>query len=162
MSKIIFFYSPKKENGFMSNWYPAEFTCNGYHYHTSEQYMMHQKALLFGDTAVAAEILETTDQKEIKYLGRKVRPFDSSIWRANRENIVYKGLLEKFRQNDDLRAKLLATGDSILVEAAPRDLVWGIGLGKDNPKSQDPNTWRGQNLLGYTLMRVRGAICAEE
>ena len=162
MNKIIFFYSPQKENGFLSNWFPSEFTCDGYHYMTSEQYMMHQKALLFRDTVTANKILNETDQKTIKHLGREVKPFYSSIWTLNRKDIMYKGLLEKFRQNKALKEQLLATNDAILVEAAPRDVIWGIGLGKDNPKSQDPSTWRGKNLLGYTLMEVRETIRKED
>lgn len=162
MSEMIFFYSEKNENGYLSNWYPAEFTYDGYHYKTSEQYMMHQKALLFDDEAVAQEILEADDQLTIKRLGRKVTPFDKDTWDANKVDIVYRGLLEKFRQNEDLKEQLLSTGDATLVEAAPRDVIWGIGLGKDNPRSQDPSTWRGKNLLGYTLMKVRDTIREED
>lgn len=48
--------------------------------------------------------------------------------------------------------------DVILVEAAGRDTVWGIGLGVNNPKSLDPNLWRGQNLLGFALTQVRDTL----
>jgi predicted NAD-dependent protein-ADP-ribosyltransferase YbiA (DUF1768 family) len=47
---------------------------------------------------------------------------------------------------------------SILVEAAGRDRIWGIGLGKDNPKSKDPFSWRGLNLLGFALTIVRNEM----
>ena len=43
----------------------------------------------------------------------------------------------------------------ILVEAAGRDMIWGIGLGQHNPKSKDPFQWRGRNLLGFALTVVR-------
>lgn len=49
----------------------------------------------------------------------------------------------------------------ILVEAAGRDVIWGIGLGKSNPKSQSPMTWRGRNLLGFALTYVREQIKGE-
>lgn len=43
----------------------------------------------------------------------------------------------------------------ILVEAAGRDCVWGIGYGEKNPKAIQPLQWRGQNLLGFALTVVR-------
>ena len=38
-----------------------------------------------------------------------------------REDIVYRGNLAKFGQNEELRKALLETGDSVLVEASPLD-----------------------------------------
>ena len=49
--------------------------------------------------------------------------------------------------------KLKSTGDSILAEAAPNDLIWGIGLSVSD--AQKGGIWRGSNLLGETLMKVR-------
>ncbi|MEZ6134363.1 MAG: NADAR family protein [Pirellulaceae bacterium] len=46
----------------------------------------------------------------------------------------------------------------VLVEAAGRDTIWGIGLGEFNPKASDPNKWRGQNLLGFALTAVRESL----
>lgn len=54
-----------------------------------------------------------------------------------------------------MKAFLLATGDTILAEAAPRDRIWGIGMGKNNPLAQDPANWKGKNLLGFALMEAR-------
>ena len=42
--------------------------------------MMVQKARLFGDEAVAKEMLRTSDPKAHKALGRKVRGFDGKVW----------------------------------------------------------------------------------
>ena len=49
----------------------------------------------------------------------------------------------------------------ILVEAAGRDVIWGIGLGPNNPKSRDPFQWRGRNLLGFALTVVREQLLNE-
>ena len=48
--------------------------------------------------------------------------------------------------------------ETIFVEAAGRDTIWGIGLGSKNPKARDPATWRGLNLLGFALTEVRQRI----
>lgn len=80
------------------------------------------------------------------------------MWNGLRQIIVYEGLLEKFRQNDELKKKLLATGQDILAECAVQDRIWGIGLSMQDEKRFDMHEWKGQNLLGFSLMLVRSAL----
>ena len=139
----------------LSQWYPCQFEVEGVTYTSAEQYMMAEKAKLFGDEEIRAEILNTDDPRMCKALGRKVKNFDKAVWDKEKEHIVRKGNTKKFLQNSALRNFLLSTGDKVLVEASPTDRVWGIGLGKNNPDALDPQKWRGQNLLGFALMNVR-------
>lgn len=139
----------------LSQWYPCQFEVDGVTYTSAEQYMMAEKAKLFGDEEIRTEILSISDPRTCKALGRKVKNFDKAVWDKKKEDIVRNGNFEKFMQNNALRNFLLSTGDKVLVEASPTDRVWGIGLGKNNPDALDPQKWRGQNLLGFTLMAVR-------
>lgn len=139
----------------LSQWYPCQFEVEGVTYTSAEQYMMAEKAKLFGDEEIRAEILNTDDPRMCKALGRKVKNFDKAVWDKEKEHIVRKGNTKKLLQNSALRNFLLSTGDKVLVEASPTDRVWGIGLGKNNPDALDPQKWRGQNLLGFALMNVR-------
>ena len=41
--------------------------------------------------------------------------------------IAYEVLLAKFTQNEDLKKKLLETGDAYLVECAGSDKIWACG-----------------------------------
>lgn len=152
---VIGFYRETDEYGCFSNWYPVTFEVDGIRFASSEQYMMFSKARLFGDTVTAAKILQATDQMKIKNLGREVTPFDGAIWNSRDMEIMRKGLLAKFSQNEEIKKILLSTGDSILAECAPRDLKWGIGYSACSPNVQDPSKWRGQNRLGQVLMQVR-------
>ena len=142
----------------LSQWYPCKFEADGVSYTSAEQYMMAEKAKLFGDEEIRAEILSTSDPRKCKALGRKVQNFDKVVWDKGKKNIVHKGNTRKFLQNSALRNFLLSTGDRVLAEASPTDRIWGIGLGKNNPGALEPEKWRGQNLLGFTLMRVRDFI----
>ena len=142
----------------LSQWYTCQFEVDSVKYTSAEQYMMAEKARLFGDEKIRAEILRTSDPRKCKALGRKVKNFDKAVWDKRKENIVRNGNFEKFMQNSALRSFLLSTGDKVLVEASPTDRVWGIGLGKNNPDALDPKKWRGQNLLGFILMAVRNEM----
>lgn len=75
-------------------------------------------------------------------------------------NINY--FIFQFSQNEELKKILYATHPKILAEASPGDRIWGIGLRKDNPLAWDRKTWRGKNLLGYALTRVRDKLMKKD
>lgn len=156
--RIICFHNPDEENGFLSNWYLSDFSADGIHFSSMEQYMMYKKAVCFNDTETADRILKTEDVSEIKALGRKVSGYDDNIWSGIRQVTVYQGLIEKFSQNNELKDKLLKTGNSVLAECAVKDTIWGIGLSMRDPDRFEITKWKGKNLLGYTLMMVRERI----
>ena len=155
MPRIICFNLIDEPYGFLSNWYPSRFILDGMTFTSMEQYMMYRKALLFADRETAQAILSTDNVGKIKALGRSVRNYDDTLWNGVRQIIVYKGLLEKFRQNPDLKAMLLATYPHTLAEAAMQDKIWGIGISNHDECRYEPDLWEGQNLLGFTLMQVR-------
>ena len=113
----------------LSQWYAAPFEVDGITYPTAEHWLMHQKALAFGDSK-------------------------SGI----RRSVAKYGNLAKFTQHSALGRILLSTGDAVLVEASPRDRVWGVGLAFGDPRLSDPEQWRGLNLLGQALMAVRDEL----
>lgn len=160
--KIVCFHGTDESNGYLSNWHKSRFCVGGTQYTSMEQYMMEQKATLFGDYETRAEILNEHDPAKIKKLGRKVKNYDERIWSGMRQPLVSFGLLEKFRQNAVLLHMLLDTGETILVECAVHDSIWGIGLSMQDPNRLDMTKWRGKNLLGYSLMAVRQYLKAEE
>ncbi len=141
-----------------SQWYPAHFTVDGREYICTEQYMMAEKARLFGDTTAHEAIMHSDQAKEIKALGRQVQGFTDALWNENKYRIVLEGNIAKFSQNEPLRAFLLGTDDAIIAEASPYDGIWGIRLAQTDPRAQDPRTWRGENLLGFALMETRDIL----
>ncbi|WP_040702481.1 NADAR family protein [Nocardiopsis ganjiahuensis] len=145
----------------LSQWWAADFTVDGVTYPTAEHFMMAGKARLFGDTEAAERIVAAGHPRDAKTIGREVRGFDQEVWERERFEIVVRGNVAKFGQNEDLRAFLLDTGQRVLVEASPRDRVWGIGMGKENEKAEHPRFWRGRNLLGFALMEVRSRLSAQ-
>jgi conserved hypothetical protein, ribA/ribD-fused len=158
MKKVICFHNPEEINGYLSNWYPSDFCVNGIQYSSMEQYMMYQKAVLFHDMDIASQILNTSNVGKIKALGRSVQNYEDIIWNGMRQIIVYQGLLQKFQQNTALEEKLLATQNHLLAECAVQDKIWGIGLSMKDERRLSPKEWKGQNLLGFSLMSVRSTL----
>ena len=161
MLKVVCFHNPDEINGYLSNWYLSDFEVKGTKYTSMEQYMMHQKAILFNDRETAEKIMSTTDVGKIKALGREVKNYNDTVWNGMRQIIIYEGLLEKFRQNEDLKKKLLETKPDYLAECAVSDRIWGIGLSMTDEQRFNPDKWSGQNLLGFALMCVRNALDSE-
>jgi len=159
--KFIFFWGhAKNPNGEIfstcfSQWYESSFEINGLIFPTSEHWMMSQKALLFDNEDIHEQILQTDNPGKVKKLGRQVTGFDIDVWKKHRKEIVRIGNIHKFNQNKELGEYLLNTNNRIIVEASPRDRIWGIGLSKNNDKIKNIHTWRGLNLLGFVLMETR-------
>lgn len=164
-TKIRFFWKPegkgKVGNHVMCQWFQASFEEFGIKYENAEQYMMANKAKLFGDTQAQRKIMAEKDPKVVKELGRSIKGFKSDLWDKYAQNIVRRGNFLKFNQNPELKEFLVSTGDDILAESSPFDTIWGIGMGDRDKKHKDPINWKGQNLLGYILMDVRDQLAKQ-
>ena len=154
-NEMVLFYTKRD---IYSNHYPSVFNIAGINYVHGEQYMMAQKAKMFGDLATYGKILQEHDPLECKHLGRQVKDFNALAWVKNREEIVTVGLIAKTLQNKDIKKALEETGDRVMAEASRNDVIWGIGLYEDDPRALDQAQWQGTNLLGRCWMEARQRI----
>ena len=153
-----YFWMPgDKPYGALSHWYLARTQDDqGNVFPTVEHYMMYQKAILFGDQAIAKEVLSTPFPEKAKAAGRRVQGFDGKIWTTHREQIVFDGNFLKFSQHQDLKTILLGTDQKLLVEASPEDRLWGIGYSAEDAAHHTDN-W-GENLCGKNIQKVRDKL----
>lgn len=99
---------------------------------------------------------EFTEAKSVKSLGKKVKDFSAATWDDAKDQIMEKGVRAKFvNPKHGLLEKLLATGDRQIGEANPRDKYWGIGTSSETADAKDPKKWKGKNMLGVILMKLR-------
>lgn len=157
------------ENRAFSQWYKNKpFKVNGRSYITAEQYMMSEKALLFGDFDAYKKIMVESDPAVCKQLGRGVCGFNQTVWDAALREIIFHGNLAKVQPDIEILDALLSTGDSVLIEASPYDDIYGAGLSREDLLNDDgtlkvsPEKWhkngssnRAKNHLGFVLMAVR-------
>lgn len=154
-------------SGYLSNFFTAPFTHLGIQYTGSEQFYMRQKALYFDNHDIADKILNASEPKEQKKLGRAITGFSRDLWIEPSIKAMRFAVMLKFASNQKLLSQLLAAyvrfvGKGPLagiytrkfVEAAPWDVIWGIGLGLDSPFIYNEEDWRGLNLLGDCITTV--------
>lgn len=127
----------------LSQWYPAPFVISGDRFPTAEHYMMHRKALLFGDRATAESILLADRRHQQKSSGGRLELSTSALGtrtacgllsKATSRSSVRIGLArpissERSRRCSSRRAHTIAFGasDSAPAIHAPVILASGVG-----------------------------------
>ena len=150
--KYVFFW---KENPFC-NFTRCVIEYKGKKFTSSEQLFMWMKADFFNDDETAAKILRTNEPEVARKLGRLVKNYDDAEWDKVRVGSMFEAVLEKFRQNENLRKQLCdhKYDGKQFVEAAYYDRIWGIGYNENDAVVTPESKW-GRNELGKILNEVR-------
>lgn len=136
-----------EEYAFLSNFYASPVTVDEITYKNSEAAFHAQKTLNKDERKRFINL----SPSEAKRLGRKIslRP----DWEKIKTDVMYKICLAKFSQNQELKEKLLATGDEFLEEGTTwHDNCWG------NCTCEKCKNIPGENRLGKILMRIRSEL----
>lgn len=129
---------------FLSNFSDSVFVYDGIQYQNAESAFQSMKCENKADRKQFSDLNST----EAKKLGRKVSL--RKDWEAIKVDQMRQIVSEKFRQNPDLKEKLINTGDAYLEEGNTwGDRIWGAVDG------------RGANLLGQILMALREELKSE-
>ncbi|MBA4603669.1 NADAR family protein [Thermoactinomyces sp. AMNI-1] len=137
----IYFYRVNEPYGCFSNFSAHGFMLDGKWWPTSEHYFQAQK---FSGTPYEEQIRLAKTPMKAAIMGRDRNLPLRKDWEWIKDNVMKKAVLQKFKNHEDIRAILLATGDQLIVENSPVDHYWGCG--KDG---------KGKNKLGQILMEVR-------
>lgn len=148
-------------NCFNENYY-APFKIDGITYLTMQHWLMAQKAALFYDFVTMEKIIASKTAAHAKLLANQIHNVDEDVWLANAYALVVKGNVNKFAQNNELKQKLLNTGNSVIVAITSTDCIWGNGLKFEKNIAFNPFKWKGANLQGYALMQVRDILLDEK
>ena len=149
MSRPIQFYSQTDEYAELSNFAPFGFEEDGVYWPTVEHYFQAQKFPLPEGVVQRERIRRAPSPKQAKSLGRARTPAIRADWDDVRDDVMRHALRRKF-ERPELRERLLATGQSPLIESSPFDFYWGAG--RDGS---------GENRLGALLMELRAKLRRE-
>ena len=156
VSEQVFCFMSRKSplSNFNTN-YPI--TIDGNEYLCNEMYIQQQKALLFEDVKTADMIMQSKDPKEMKNLGRKIRGYVDSVWKAMAPEVIMTCNRKKVYAYNDIQEYLVKTGNKVLGEATP-DPFFGIGVHIGDPAVLNWNEWPGKNVMGEALTELRSEI----
>ena len=148
MTEIIKFYRSTGVYGFLSNLYRSAIQFEGCEFKSSEHAYQYGKT---EDWETKSYIRSAPTPVLACIVGHGLFPFMVvKNWKELRVPRMKAVLLAKFKQHEDLKEKLLATGDAEIIEASKSDGFWGVGKGG-----------HGKNMLGKLLMELRAHLRAE-
>jgi ribA/ribD-fused uncharacterized protein len=154
---ILFFGADESKGEYrhFSNMSEHRITIDDVQFKTVEHYLQAMKAREFEDEEMYQKILKTKTPKAAKAIGQKIANFKPEVWDKRKDEVMEKGVRTKFVQHPTLRKQLVETGDRMIGEANPRDTYWGIGTSMNLEKAKIPSKWRGKNMMGKLLMKLR-------
>ena len=123
---IYFYGTRQKPYGCLSNFSRHGFELDGWWWATSEHFFQAQK-FVTTDSYWYDKIRNAKTPKEAAKMGRDRSHPLRDDWEKVKDEIMQRGVLQKFETHNDLRDLLLATGDQLIVENSPIDYYWGCG-----------------------------------
>ena len=149
----ILFYSP---GDYLSPHHLTRFTVDNVSFLNFDQYIGYQKAAYFKDEETQNKIKQSNNMNHIMLMARRIQGVNEEEWRTVFHDIAYKGIYEKFKQNDVFSHKLVETGQKTLLNMSPYDSFWGTG-----PLKPD-GSYIGSNHYGKILEEIRAKLTEAE
>uniref|UniRef100_A0A1I7UD14 DUF1768 domain-containing protein n=1 Tax=Caenorhabditis tropicalis TaxID=1561998 RepID=A0A1I7UD14_9PELO len=181
---VIYFSGP---GHWLSALYPVKIVVDGNEYNSVEHYYQACKLYILVGEKSAAALKASGTPLEVKKATKeilnqeKIKAKEINDWKDKDSVGVLKHvLLQKFQQHEDLKAKLLETGDKLLVQTYIGDTYFAAGAGTkytsiwvtrhtnqvvklpENVVAESvkylPLIANGKNVLGWILMQVRDEL----
>ena len=109
----IEFYKELGSLGYLANYSNHGFLKNGIFYKTAEHYYQSEK---FDDKKIKEKIINASSPKEASNIGRNRNYQRRENFKDIKLEVMYQAVLEKFRQNKDIRARLIETRNEPIKE----------------------------------------------
>jgi len=146
----IFFESDEGANGFLSPFWPVEYTMGDTRYMTALQAFEVQRAKEAGQQTIVDALLKTRSPRTMRFLTKKLETQPK-----NPKELWLNIFTSIYQQTPELKARLMETGTDALVFADIRKGPSGVGLGELDAGILDPAKWTGENAVGSALETLR-------
>jgi hypothetical protein len=152
MDNLTCFYS--RHSPFSNHFMEAPFNIGEVMYMCTEQRYFCAKAEYLGDDHAIDAIMAAVEPHLILDAGKKIVNRNKKDWADEEVHAMTEANRYKYAQNGGVRAALMATAGTRLIECSPFDDHWGVGVSLDNIGKVKEINW-GSNLLGECLSVVR-------
>jgi predicted NAD-dependent protein-ADP-ribosyltransferase YbiA (DUF1768 family) len=152
----IFFDADDGPSGFLSPFWPVEFTMESdetgetTRYFTASQAWEYARAKEAGNENLMKAILQTRSTRTMRFVTKKL-----TAQPKNAKELWLQIFTAMYDQHPELRDKLLATGTDALVFADVREGPSGTGFGERTKETLDASKWTGENAVGFALETLR-------
>ena len=102
---------------------------------------------LIADPKIREKVINADTPREASNIGRDRNNIRRNIFKEIKCNVMQEGIYQKFKQNKDIRSKLIETRNEPIREMTTKESYWGIGPNLD-----------GENHMGIILMKVRNEL----
>ena len=146
----VFFEADESPNGFLSPFWPCEFTLDDVKYFTGLQAYEVLRAEESGNLELKKTLLGTRSTRTMRFLTKKLdfQPKDvKGVW--------LRILTAIYQQHPILKDKLLKTGSDTLIFADIRKGPSGTGLGERDAGILIQSRWLFENAVGAALEALR-------
>ena len=146
----IFFETEDGPSGFLTPFWPAEFTMDSVRYVCPFQAFEYQRATEAGQEGLKKTILQTRSTRTIRFLTKKLETQPKDV-----KGLWLRIFTAVYQQHAVLKEKLMQTGTDALVFADIRQGPSGTGVGERTKECLDPSKWTGENAVGLALETLR-------
>ena len=137
-------------NGFLSPFWPTDFTVDSVRYSSAYQAYEYQRASEAGLEQMKKAIMNTRSTRSIQFFTKKLEKQPKDV-----KGLWLRILTAVYQQHPELKEKLLKTGTDALVFADVRPGPSGTGVGERTKECLDPSKWTGENAVGLALETLR-------
>ena len=146
----VFFESNDGPNGFLSPFFPVEFTYENTKYFTGLQAYETMRAQEAGKADIKAQLLKTRSTRTMRYLTRSIQ-----VDPKNPKEAWLRIFTAIYQQHPELKDKLLKTETDTLVFADVRKGPSGTGIGERDAGILTQSRWLYENAVGSALETLR-------
>lgn len=142
----------QSEHSYLSNFFPCTIRMHENVFVSAEQAYFFHKSIVCERESVGIALKEMTNPSTFKSKGDKIPTCET--WENVKVAVMRNILLQKFTQNPVLKAKLMGTCGSPLLECT-NNKFWGTGWYLDDPMWEGRESYPGKNTLRTLLEGIR-------